>query len=67
MDILFFCGTVVVRPKFPYRGKDMIFWIFPVVHGRPLSRDLHVSLANWHGFGFEFHLRSSPSAFSGYG
>ena len=26
----------------------------------PLSRVLHVTLANWQGFGFEFHLRSSP-------
>ena len=29
----------------------------------PLSRVLHVTLANWQRFGFEFHLRSSPSAF----
>ena len=28
---------------------------------------LHVTLANWQlGFGFEFHLRSSPSAYSGF-
>ena len=27
----------------------------------PLSRVLHVTLANWQGFGFQFHLRSSPS------
>ena len=32
----------------------------------PLSRVLHVTLANWQRFGSEFHLRSSPSAFSGY-
>ena len=32
---------------------------------RPLSRVLHVTLANWQRFGFEFHLRSSPSAYSG--
>ena len=32
----------------------------------PLSRVLHVTLANGQGFGFEFHLRSSPSAFSGF-
>ena len=32
----------------------------------PLSRVLHVILANWQGFGFEFHLRSSTSAFSGF-
>ena len=27
----------------------------------PLSRVLHVTLGNWQGLGFEFHLRSSPS------
>ena len=32
----------------------------------PLSRILHVTLANWQRFGFEFHLGSSPSAFSGF-
>ena len=32
----------------------------------PLSRVLHVTLANLQRFGFEFHLRSSPSAFSEY-
>ena len=32
----------------------------------PLSRVLHVTLANWQRFGFEFHLRPSPSAFSKY-
>ena len=31
----------------------------------PLSRVLHVTLANWQRFRFEFHLRSSPSALSG--
>ena len=28
----FFCETVFVCPQFPYRGNDMIFWIFPIVH-----------------------------------
>ena len=32
----------------------------------PLSRVSHVTLANWQRFGFEFHLRSSPSAYSGF-
>ena len=32
----------------------------------PLSRVLHVTLANWQRFGFEFHLKSSTSAFSGF-
>ena len=32
----------------------------------PLSRVLHVTLANWQIFGFEFHLRLSPSAYSGF-
>ena len=31
----------------------------------PLSRVLHVTLANLQKTGFEFHLRSSPTAFSG--
>ena len=26
-----FCGSVFVCPQFPYRGNDMIFWIFSVV------------------------------------
>ena len=29
----------------------------------PFSCVLHVTLANWQRFGFEFHLRSSPSAY----
>ena len=32
----------------------------------PLSRVLHVTLANWQRFGFEFHLRSPPPAYSGF-
>ena len=32
----------------------------------PFSRVLHVTLANWQRFGFEFHLRSSPFAYSGF-
>ena len=32
----------------------------------PLSRVFHVTLANWLRFGFEFHLRSSPTAYSGF-
>ena len=27
----FSCGTGFVCPQFPYRGSDMIFWIFPIV------------------------------------
>ena len=30
-----------------------------------LSRVLQVTLANWQGFGFEFHLRLSPPEFKG--
>ena len=37
-------------------------WIFSC---SPLSRVLHVTVANHQKFGFEFHLRSSSSAFSG--
>ena len=32
----------------------------------PSSRVLHVTSANWQRFGFEFLLRSSPSAYSGF-
>ena len=32
----------------------------------PLSRVFLVTLANWQRFGFQFHLRSSPSPFSEY-
>ena len=53
-----------VCPQFPYRGKDTIFWInFSYC---PLPCVLHATLANWQRFGFEFHLRSSPSAYSGF-
>ena len=31
-----------------------------------LLRVLHVTMANWQSFGLEFHLWSSPSAFSGF-
>ena len=48
----FFCGTVCVCPQFSYI-LDFSYC--------PLSRVLHVTLANWQEFGFEFHLRSSPS------
>ena len=33
----------------------------------PLSCVFQVTLANLQKFGFQFHLKSSPSAFSGYG
>ena len=32
----------------------------------PLSRVLYVTLTNWQRFRFQFHLRSSPSAYSGF-
>ena len=32
----------------------------------PLSHALHVTVANWQRFGFEFHLRSSLSTYSGF-
>ena len=59
----FSCGTVCVCPQFPYRGNDTIFWIFLIV-------PCH-AFCMWHWpigkrFGFEFHLRSSPSAYSGF-
>ena len=47
----FSCGTVCVCPQFPYRGNDMIFWIFPFVpchafcmwHYWPIGKDLYSS------------------------
>ena len=46
-DFQVFWGTVFVPVfvwgRFPYRGKGMIFWIFSCC---PLSRVLHVTLAN---------------------
>ena len=44
--------------QFPYRGNDMIFWIFPIVHCHAFC------MWHWPRFGFGFHLRSPPSAFS---
>ena len=32
----------------------------------PVTRVLHMTLANWQEFGLEFHLRSSPSAYYGF-
>ena len=58
----FFCETACVCPQYSYRGKDMIFWIFAIVHCQAFSM-----WHNWQRFALEFHLRSSPSAFSGYG
>ena len=67
-DFQVFWGTVFVPVfvwgRFPYRGKGMIFWIFSCC---PLSRVLHVTLANLQKNAFEFRLRSSPSVFSGCG
>ena len=47
----------------PYRGQrhDILDFSYG-----PLSRVLHVTLTNWQRFRFQFHLRSSPSAFSEY-
>ena len=39
----FFCGTVFVCPQSPCRANNMIFWMFSCC---PLSRVLHVTLAN---------------------
>ena len=41
--------------------NDAIFWIFFHCLGLHV---LHVTLANLQIFGFEFHLRSLPHAFS---
>ena len=47
----FSCGTVCVCLQLPYRGNDMIFWIFPIVpchafcmwHYWPIGEDLDLS------------------------
>ena len=57
-----FCGTFFVCPQSPCRGNDMMFWISPIVQGRPLV--LHVTSTNPQTFEVEFHLRSLPSGFS---
>ena len=43
----FFCRTVFVSPQFPYHGKDVIFWIFPITLSHvfcmwhwPIGKDL---------------------------
>ena len=59
----FFCVTAFVCPQSPYCDNDMLLWIFNSCC--PLSSVLHVTLANLQKLGFEFHLRSSPSAFNG--
>ena len=49
-----------VRPQFPYPGSDMISWIFPLPFVTLFACDIG-QMAK-----FEFHLMSSPSAFSEY-
>ena len=46
--------------------RSFLIWTILDFSCCPLLRILHVTLANWQRFGFEFHLRASPSAFSGY-
>ena len=58
----FSCGTVCLSAvSLSRQWHDILDFSYC-----PLSRVLHVTLANWQGFGFEFHLGSSPSAFSGF-
>ena len=58
----FSCGTVCLSAVYLSRQWHDILDF----SNCPLSRVLHVTLFNWQGFGFEFHLGSSPSAFSGF-
>ena len=53
----FSCGTVCLSADTLSRQRHDILDF----SNCPLSPVLHVTLANWQGFGFEFHLRSSPS------
>ena len=58
----FSCGTVCLSAvSLSRQWHDILDFSYC-----PLSRVLHVTLANWQGFGFEFHLGLSPSAFSGF-
>ena len=60
----FFCLTVFVCPQSPYRGNDKIFWNFLLSFVTHFACDIGQSAKI---FRFEFHLRSSPSTFCGYG
>ena len=58
----FSCGTVFLSAvSLSQQWNDILDFSYC-----PLSRVLHVTLANWQRFGFEFHLGSPPSAFSGF-
>ena len=57
---IFLRDSFFVCPQSPYRHDIVDFSCCP------LWRVLHVILVNLHNFGFEFQLRSSPSALSGY-
>ena len=61
---MIFCVTVFVCPQSPYRNNDMIFWNFLLSFDTHFACDIGQSAKI---FRFEFHLRSSPSAFCGYG
>ena len=52
-----------VPERFPYNPIHLLWFDILDFPYCPLSRVLQVTLANSQGFGFEFHLRSSPSAF----
>ena len=58
----FSCGTVCLSAvSLSRQWHDILDFSYC-----PLSRVLHVTLANWQRFGFEFHLGSSASTFSGF-
>ena len=62
-ELVFIISYVCVCPEFPLTRQQHDILGFSCC---PLSRVLNVTLADWRRFGFEFHLRSLPSAFSEY-
>ena len=62
-ELVFIISYVCVCPEFPLTRQQHDILGFSCC---PLSRVLNVTLADWRRFGFEFHLRSLPSAHSGF-
>ena len=66
----FSCGTVCVCPQLPYRGNDMIIWIFPVVPCHafcmwhwPTGEDLDLSFIWGHHHPYKYMNISRPTEY----
>ena len=65
----FSCGTVCVCPQLPYRGNDMVIWIFPAIvpchafclRHWPIGKDLDLSFIWGHHHLSEYMDISRPS------